>query len=60
MSVYFGKKQACNQLLEAKTEPPMNLLTHVTDEAVLPTPKASEEYEEIRSMTKAVTEVMFN
>lgn len=42
------------------TEPPMNLLAHVTDEAVLPKPKASEEYEEIRGMTKAVTEVMCN
>lgn len=38
----------------------MNLLARATDEAVLPQPKASEEYEEIRAMTKAVTEVMCN
>lgn len=43
-----------------RTEPLMNLPARVTDEAVLPQPKASGEYEEIRGMTKAVTEVMCN
>lgn len=38
----------------------MNLLARITDEAVLLKPKASKEYEEIRAMTKAVTEVMCN
>lgn len=34
----------------------MNLLAHVTDEAVLPKPEAIEEHEEIRGITKAVIE----
>lgn len=38
----------------------MNLPAHVPDEAVLPMPEAIEEYEEIRGITKAVTEVMCN
>lgn len=38
----------------------MNLLAHVPDEAVLPKPEAIEEYEEIRGITKAVTDVMCN
>lgn len=38
----------------------MNLLAHVTDGAVLPKPEAFKEYEEIRGITKAVTEVMYN
>lgn len=38
----------------------MNLLAHVTDEAVSPKPGAMEEYEEIRGRTKTVTEVKCN
>lgn len=38
----------------------MNLLAHVPDEAVLPKPEATKEYEEIGSITKAVTDVMCN
>lgn len=38
----------------------MSLLAHVTDEAVSPEPEATEEYVEIRGITKAVTEVMCN
>lgn len=38
----------------------MNLLAHAPDEAVLPKPEATEEQEEISSITTAVTEVMCN
>lgn len=38
----------------------MNLRAYAPDEAVLPNPKANKEYEEIRGITKGVTEVMCN
>lgn len=38
----------------------MNVLAHVPDEAVLPEPEGIKEYEEIRGITKSVTEVMCN
>lgn len=38
----------------------MNLLAHAPDEAVSPKPEAIEEFEEIRGITKSVTEVMCN
>lgn len=36
----------------------MNLLAHLTDEAVLPKPEAIGEHEEIGGITKAVIEVI--
>lgn len=59
-SSYLRRSQAVCLCQPWWTEPLMNLLAHVTDEAVLLKPKASKEYEEIRATTKAVTEVMCN
>lgn len=38
----------------------MNLLAHAPDEAILPKLEAIKEFEEIRGITKSVTEVMCN